>query len=104
MGARPSGAAWFCSGRRQELESQHILHLQWRCGWRPFSTVRPRHRHKERRMKHLKLISQRPQPAQQSQVSGVESLILLVLSLLFRTWDNFSSVYQSLQKYYQKTP
>lgn len=55
-------------------------------------------------MKHLRLVSQRPQTAQQSQVSGVESLVLLMLTLLFRTWDNFSGVYQSLQKFYQKTP
>ncbi len=55
-------------------------------------------------MKHLRLVSQRPRPASQGQVSGVESLILLVFSLVFRAWDNFSGVYQSLQKFYQKTP
>ncbi len=33
----------------------------------------------------------------------IESVILLLMSVFFSSWDNFATVIQNLQKYYQKT-
>jgi len=55
-------------------------------------------------MTHLRLLTRKPEVAQQGQVSPLESLILLLLPLFFGTWDNFPTVYQNLQKFYRKTP
>ncbi len=33
----------------------------------------------------------------------LESVILLLVGVYFRDWDNFTSVYQNLQKFYRKT-
>jgi len=55
-------------------------------------------------MTHLRLITQKPQVAQDGRVNPLESLILILLPLFFGTWDNFGTVYQNLQKFYRKTP
>ena len=54
-------------------------------------------------MKHLKPISHRPLQAQ-GQTTIEETLILMVLGVVFQSWDNFSAVAQNLQKYFSKTP
>lgn len=33
-----------------------------------------------------------------------EQVILLVLTIFFSDWENYPTVIQNLQKYYQKTP
>ena len=33
----------------------------------------------------------------------IESVIIMLMSVFFNSWDNFSSVIQNLQKFYQKT-
>jgi hypothetical protein len=38
-----------------------------------------------------------------SGLDTIESVIIMLLSVFFNSWDNFSSVIQNLQKYYQKT-
>lgn len=53
-------------------------------------------------MTHLRTISRRPAPAQGG-LDLVESVILLVFTVAFQGWDNFSSVIRNLQKYYSKT-
>ncbi len=55
-------------------------------------------------MKHLQSITRRPQPAQEEQTSVWESLILLLLGIFFRDWDNYDTVSQNLEKFYGKTP
>lgn len=55
-------------------------------------------------MNHLRLISRKPQIAQEGRVDPLESIILVVLSVFFATYDNFSTVIQNLQKFYRKTP
>ena len=52
-------------------------------------------------MRHIRLVSQSPQPAQ---VSLIEQVILFIFSAYFSGWDNFDSVMRNLQKYYAKTP
>lgn len=34
----------------------------------------------------------------------LETVIIVLLSVFFRTWDNFMPVLQGLQKFYSKTP
>ena len=58
---------------------------------------------RRRPMKHLKPISRRPLQAQ-GQTTFAETLILMVLGVVFQSWDNFSAVSQNLQKYFSKTP
>jgi hypothetical protein len=53
-------------------------------------------------MKHLRAISRRPLQAQ-GQTTAVESLIMLVMGVIFQSWDNFATVAQNLQKYFAKT-
>ncbi len=36
-------------------------------------------------------------------LDAIESVILLLLSVFFNSWDNFTTVIQNLQKYYRKT-
>ena len=36
-------------------------------------------------------------------LDSIESLIIMLMSVFFNSWDNFSSVIQNLQKYYRKT-
>lgn len=38
------------------------------------------------------------------QTNVIESVILLLLTVFFRSWDNFQPVIQNLSKYYAKTP
>lgn len=57
-------------------------------------------------MKHLRTLTKIPAPAQFSDpstgIDGLEQIILLLFSVFFNDWDNFSSVYQNLQKFYRK--
>ena len=53
---------------------------------------------------HTRPISRVPRPCQQGQTTSIETLIILVITLFFRDWDNFQSVIQNLSKYYSKTP
>lgn len=55
-------------------------------------------------MKHLACVSRRPSPAQVGVTTPIETIILLLVTVLFRDWDNFPQVIQNLQKYYAKTP
>jgi hypothetical protein len=55
-------------------------------------------------MKHLACVSRRPSPAQIGVTTPIETIILLLVTVLFRDWDNFPQVIQNLQKYYAKTP
>ena len=52
-------------------------------------------------MRHIRLVSQAPRPAQ---VSPLESVILFLFSAYFSGWDNFDAIFRNLQKYYAKTP
>jgi hypothetical protein len=51
-------------------------------------------------MRHIRLVSQSPQPAQ---VNLIEQAILFIFSAYFSGWDNFDSIFRNLQKYYSKT-
>lgn len=53
---------------------------------------------------HTRPISRLPHPGQQGQTTAIESVIILLVTLFFRDWDNFQSVIQNLSKYYSKTP
>lgn len=55
-------------------------------------------------MAHVRSMSCVPRPAQQGQTTASESIIIVVLSVLFNDWDNFIPVLQNLQKFYSKTP
>jgi hypothetical protein len=59
-------------------------------------------------MKHIRGITRTPAPAQTSLINGnlspIETLILLLITVFFRDWDNYPQVIQNLQKYYAKTP
>lgn len=35
---------------------------------------------------------------------AIESVIVLLVTVFFRDWDNFQTVIQNLSKYYSKTP
>ncbi len=58
-------------------------------------------------MMHIRGISRQPQMAQSglldSGMTPLETLIIFVLTAAFQDWDNFPSVIQNLQKFYQKT-
>ena len=51
-------------------------------------------------MKHIRTMSQTPSPAQN--FAGVETGIILILTLIFQDWDNFPSVISNLQKAFSK--
>lgn len=51
-------------------------------------------------MKHVRPMSQMPLEAQD--FPGVETAIVVVLTVLFQGWDNFPSVIQNLQKFFAK--
>jgi len=53
-------------------------------------------------MKHVKTISRVSMPAQ-GETTVLESVILLLLTVFFSSWDNFRPVLQNLTKFYQKT-
>lgn len=55
-------------------------------------------------MRHLKTISRMPSRAQEGQTNIFETIIIVVLSVIFQQWDNFVPVVQNLQKFYSKTP
>ena len=53
-------------------------------------------------MKHLRTITRVSIPAQ-GETTVLESVILLLLTVFFNSWDNFSAVLQNLSKFYEKT-
>jgi hypothetical protein len=62
-------------------------------------------------MKHVQTVSRVPAPALNigggggyGNTSIAETVIILVMTVLFNDWENFPSVIQNLQKYYSKTP
>lgn len=55
-------------------------------------------------MTHIKPISRMPMRAQQGRLDIYETIIIILLSVFFSTWDNFPTVIQNLQKLYSKTP
>ena len=54
-------------------------------------------------MTHIKPISRTTTDVALADTSLAESIIMLLMAVIFKDWDNFSSVYQNLQKYYSKT-
>jgi hypothetical protein len=69
-------------------------------GWRPANPECP---WKENPMKHVQPITALPSLAQGS-TSPIEGAILLLISIFFQDWDNFTTVLQNLSKFYSKTP
>lgn len=57
-----------------------------------------------RHMQHLTPISRTPLVAQEGNTSGLEQVILLLMTVIFQDWDNFLPVLQNLEKFYSKTP
>jgi len=57
---------------------------------------------REAQMKHLTVISRASLPAD-SETTALEQILILLLGVYFRDWDNFASVIQNLTKFYQKT-
>jgi len=61
-------------------------------------------------MKHLSTVSRKPGLALIGGIGGGsnttigEQLVILLMTVFFNDWENFSAVIQNLQKYYQKTP
>ena len=53
-------------------------------------------------MMHVKPVSMNSMPAR-SETDSTESLILLLLGLLFQDWVNVGPVLQNLTKFYDKT-
>ncbi|NIA15036.1 MAG: hypothetical protein GWP08_13265 [Nitrospiraceae bacterium] len=53
-------------------------------------------------MRHVKTISRTSTPAVGA-TTGVEQLILLILGVFFRDWDNGPQVIQNLTSFYSKT-
>jgi len=54
-------------------------------------------------MHHVKPMTRVPAPAQ-GVTTPLESVILLLITVVFQDWDNFPQVIQNLQKFYAKTP
>ncbi|HOZ46477.1 MAG TPA: hypothetical protein PLO37_05845 [Candidatus Hydrogenedentes bacterium] len=54
-------------------------------------------------MKHLKQISLFSGDSDYGETTFLEQMILLLFAAYFADWQNFSSVYQNLQKFYAKT-
>jgi hypothetical protein len=55
-------------------------------------------------MVHVRALTRIPVPAEQGSMDPLETVIIVLLSVFFRTWDNFMPVLQGLQKFYSKTP
>lgn len=55
-------------------------------------------------MSHLRCVTRAPQPAQTGGTSAMETIIILLMSVIFQDWDNFPQVIQQLSKFYSKTP
>ena len=53
-------------------------------------------------MKHVTKISRTSTPAK-GETTGIEQIILLVLGIFFRDWDNGIQVIQNLTAFYSKT-
>lgn len=64
----------------------------------------PGRQKKGRGMVHLRALTRIPVPAEQGSMDPLETVIIVLLSVFFRTWDNFMPVLQGLQKFYSKTP
>lgn len=54
-------------------------------------------------MLHAKPISRRV-TVQSATTDTYESLILVVMAIFFKDWDNFTTVYTNLASYFSKTP
>jgi hypothetical protein len=54
-------------------------------------------------MKHLKQFSLGGSNYESGDTTPLEQLIIVVLSVYFNDWANFSSVIQNLSKFYSKT-
>lgn len=55
-------------------------------------------------MAHVKPISRNISPLRPALLDAVETIILLLVSIIFKDWDNFPQVIQNLEKYFGKTP
>ncbi|MBI2432240.1 MAG: hypothetical protein HYV26_05160 [Candidatus Hydrogenedentes bacterium] len=55
-------------------------------------------------MTHIRPISRPPLLAQEGQLTPAETVILLLLTVIFQDWDNFAVVIRNLEKFYSKTP
>jgi len=53
-------------------------------------------------MTHIRPISRTEQPTI-AEMTFLETIIILVMNVYFQSWDNYASVIQNLQKYYEKT-
>jgi hypothetical protein len=54
-------------------------------------------------MTHITPLSRTTTSVSLGTTTAAESIIELLLAVIFKEWDNFSSVYQNLQKFYAKT-
>lgn len=56
-------------------------------------------------MKHIQVISRASifGGGLTSGLDTIETVIIMLMSVFFNSWDNFSSVIQNLQKFYRKT-
>lgn len=53
---------------------------------------------------HTRAITRAPHMGQGGQTTALESIIILLITVFFRDWDNFTTVIQNLSKYFAKTP
>lgn len=53
---------------------------------------------------HTRAITRAPHMGQVGGTSALESIIILLVTVFFRDWDNFPTVIQNLSKFYAKTP
>ncbi|HOS03807.1 MAG TPA: hypothetical protein PKZ01_12060 [Candidatus Hydrogenedentes bacterium] len=55
-------------------------------------------------MRHIKTLSRTPLSAQSGLLSGglnlAETLVMMLLGIFFRNWDNYAAVSRNLQKFY----
>jgi hypothetical protein len=54
-------------------------------------------------MRHIAKISRTHTPAKGG-LDIFETIIVVLLSVFFKDWDNFLTVIKNLEKYYEKTP
>ena len=50
---------------------------------------------------HTRAITRAPELGQ---TDIAESIVILLVTIIFRGWDNYQTVIQNLSKYYSKTP
>lgn len=55
-------------------------------------------------MTHVRCVTRAPKPAQEGVTTPLETVIILLVSVIFQDWDNFPQVIQQLSKFYAKTP